>query len=380
MRRCSRDKLAGKPLWKSVLGRNSSVIAWKAPIGIGNFPSPSVLSIGTSVEQTISKPWLAHCGYDLTTMMASFYQDSVFPHGSAERRRSGIAQSSCDASAAELLLQVRRIAMDEIIHSEHRNTDDPTMPLTPLPSPPRRIFSPRSSRVLHGTNKQKLEGGLRADTSDPTTTPESRFRTVSIGSPPRVPLEPLEGKGSPFITPLQQVKKAATILGGGARSPPTRLDDYADTFSSFLVTPPQKKMPQEEDEEDSDALACCDSPVPAPPFNKKFVGDTLPQGVALKDVLRKKFSWKAFPELERFLIANRKQYLQYSNSLNYTKAQKIFNNKLTQGLLELAGEQGYIFEGFTFAAVRDRIRCFYKSFVQATKKKKGNKRGRSVSL
>ena len=311
-------------------------------------------------------------------MMASFYQDSVFPHVSAERRRSGIAESSCDASAAELLLQVRRIAMDEIIHSEHRNTDDPTMPLTPLPSPPRTIFSPRSSRVLHGTTtKQKRDGNLHVDPSDPTT-PEIRFRTVSIGSPPRVPLEPLDGKGSPLITPLQQIKKTATILGG-ARSPPARLDDDADTFSSFLVTPPQKKMPQEE-EEDSDALAGCDSPVPAPPFNKKFVGDTLPQGVALKDVLRKKFNWKAFPELERFLIAHRKQYLQYSNSLNYTKAQKIFNNKLTQGLLELAAEQGYVFEGFTFAAVRDRIRCFYKSFVQANKKKKGNKRGRAVSL
>jgi hypothetical protein len=38
--------------------------------------------------------------------------------------------------------------------------------------------------------------------------------------------------------------------------------------------------------------------------------------------------------------------------------------------LQLAANEGYVLEEFTFAAVRDRIRCFYKSFVQATKKKK----------
>jgi len=95
---------------------------------------------------------------------------------------------------------------------------------------------------------------------------------------------------------------------------------------------------------------------------------------SVRAVLRKKFSWKSFPELEAYLIEHRPRYLQYSSQLNYTAEQKRYNNSLTQGLLDLAAENGYLFEGFTFAAVRDRIRCYYKSYVQAVKKKKRKKR------
>jgi hypothetical protein len=109
---------------------------------------------------------------------------------------------------------------------------------------------------------------------------------------------------------------------------------------------------------------------PSSPFTHKYVGETVAPNVKIRDVLRKKFSWKSFPELEIYLINHRKQYLECSNAMNYTKAQKNYNNELTQGLLQLAANEGYVFEEFTFAAVRDRIRCFYKSFVQATKKKK----------
>lgn len=106
------------------------------------------------------------------------------------------------------------------------------------------------------------------------------------------------------------------------------------------------------------------------PFNpsNKFVGDKIPGPV--RAILRKKFSWKSYPELEDYLVKNRQKYLDYSSSLNYTAEQKRFNNALTQGLLDLAADAGYVFEGFTFAAVRDRIRCYYKSYVQAIKKKK----------
>ena len=109
---------------------------------------------------------------------------------------------------------------------------------------------------------------------------------------------------------------------------------------------------------------------PSTSFTHKYVGETVAHNVKVRDVLRKKFSWKSFPELEIYLINHRKQYLECSNAMNYTKAQKNYNNELTQGLLKLAANEGYVFEEFTFAAVRDRIRCFYKSFVQATKKKK----------
>lgn len=89
-----------------------------------------------------------------------------------------------------------------------------------------------------------------------------------------------------------------------------------------------------------------------------------------KTILRKKFSWKHYPELERFLIANRDEYLQHSN-MNYTAEQKQYNNWLTEQLLELAGQHNYVFdpEDFNFVAIRDRIRCYYKSYVQTARKR-----------
>ena len=77
-----------------------------------------------------------------------------------------------------------------------------------------------------------------------------------------------------------------------------------------------------------------------------------------------------YPELEKYLVDHRAEYLQYSSCFNYTSEQKRYNNDLTQGLLDLAADEGYVFEEFTFAAVRDRIRCYYKSCVQASKKKR----------
>eukprot|EP00980_Cylindrotheca_fusiformis_P010670 scaffold2381_cov128-Cylindrotheca_fusiformis.AAC.11 len=93
-------------------------------------------------------------------------------------------------------------------------------------------------------------------------------------------------------------------------------------------------------------------------------------GRTLKKILRKKFSWKNYPELETFLIANREEYLRHS-ALNYTVQQKQYNNRLTERLLELAAEHGYIFDEteFSFVTVRDRIRCYFKSYVQSAKKR-----------
>jgi hypothetical protein len=127
-----------------------------------------------------------------------------------------------------------------------------------------------------------------------------------------------------------------------------------------------------------------------------------------KTILRKKFSWKHYPEvrygiarcrflggkdddtlinlqsyafhlfhsfssptqLERFLIANRDEYLKHSN-MNYTAEQKAYNNWLTEQLLQIAAQHDYIFdpEDFNFVAIRDRIRCYYKSYVQTARKR-----------
>lgn len=97
---------------------------------------------------------------------------------------------------------------------------------------------------------------------------------------------------------------------------------------------------------------------------------TSTKGNTEKKILRKKFSWKTYPELEDFLIANREEYLRHS-AMNYTMQQKEYNNRLTERLLELASESGYVFdeESFSFVSIRDRIRCYFKSYVQSKKKR-----------
>ena len=100
-----------------------------------------------------------------------------------------------------------------------------------------------------------------------------------------------------------------------------------------------------------------------------------------KTILRKKFSWKHYPELERFLIGNRDEYLKHSN-MNYTAEQKQYNNWLTERLLEVAAEHHYAFdpEEFNFVAIRDRIRCYYKSYVQTARKRGVNLHGNKFHL
>merc|ERR1719223_94910 len=89
-----------------------------------------------------------------------------------------------------------------------------------------------------------------------------------------------------------------------------------------------------------------------------------------KTILRRKCAWKNYPELEAFLIANRDEYLRHS-AMNYTVQQKQYNNRLTERLLEVATENGYVFdnEEFSFVTVRDRIRCYFKSYVQSSRKR-----------
>ena len=70
------------------------------------------------------------------------------------------------------------------------------------------------------------------------------------------------------------------------------------------------------------------------------------------------------------MVANREEYLRHS-ALNYTVQQKQYNNRLTDELLELATLHGYLFDtsDFSYVTVRDRIRCYFKSYVQSAKKR-----------
>lgn len=100
------------------------------------------------------------------------------------------------------------------------------------------------------------------------------------------------------------------------------------------------------------------------------VGSGTTKDMTKEVILRKKFSWKNYPQLEEFLIANREEYLRHS-TLNYTLQQKKYNNFLTLRMIMLAAEHGYVFDetDFNFVTVRDRIRCYYKSYVQSMKKR-----------
>ena len=74
-------------------------------------------------------------------------------------------------------------------------------------------------------------------------------------------------------------------------------------------------------------------------------------------------------QLEEFLIKNRKDYFRHAFEHNYTRKQRDFNNMLTEALLKYASEEGYVFDGFTFVMLRDRIRCYYKSYLQCLREK-----------
>ncbi len=107
---------------------------------------------------------------------------------------------------------------------------------------------------------------------------------------------------------------------------------------------------------------------PPPPHNQ---GQPHPhQTTNGKIILKRKCAWKNYPELEHFLIENRDEYLRHS-AMNYTQEQKQYNNELTERLLEVANKHNYEFDrnDFNFVAIRDRIRCYYKSYVQNCKKR-----------
>lgn len=246
-------------------------------------------------------------------------------HGDTFNPRTRLVMDPSSRGAALLLMQVRKIAIDEV---------------TTTPSSKKPIKTRWS--ILSKNDDISTSSSYYSDSDEEScaeriyTSPPMRSRTVSVGSldePRRVSSHASQRPS--IMTPRRTTTGSPENLSGGE------------------ATSPHLELPFHP--------------------NRGLVGTTI-KGAKVKGVLRKKFSWKNFPELEAYLIHHRPQYLMCSSSLNYTAEQKRYNNKLTQGLLDLATEEGYLFEGFTFPAVRDRIRCYYKSFVQAGKKKKRKKR------
>lgn len=147
-----------------------------------------------------------------------------------------------------------------------------------------------------------------------------------------------------------------------------RLVECQDVVATEAV-PPQKKPHTKKQKVSTKPPRSTTSKVQDKVLSKAQVNVQDSSGNA-KAILKKKFSWKNYPELENFLIANREEYLRHS-ALNYTMEQKQYNNRLTERLIELASECGYVFDqnSFTFVSIRDRIRCYFKSYVQSRKKR-----------
>mmetsp|Transcript_14533 Transcript_14533/g.21436 ORF Transcript_14533/g.21436 Transcript_14533/m.21436 type:complete len:324 (+) Transcript_14533:191-1162(+) len=169
------------------------------------------------------------------------------------------------------------------------------------------------------------------------------------------------------LSRIRSVSIDVSDEGSSGKSSP--VFDYSSKSNAFLISPENSPVSRRNPKRKSNVKALmlnkhCDIPT------KKSVQAKRNLSGPVKTILRKKFSWKNYPELEAFLIANREEYLRHS-ALNYTVQQKQYNNTLTERLLELAADHGYVFdeEAFNFVTVRDRIRCYFKSYVQSAKKR-----------
>jgi hypothetical protein len=252
-------------------------------------------------------------------------------------------------NAAALLWQVRKIAINEV----HEESPAKLTMFKLIPSPIHRDCVPSNSDSCEDSDSESDTTFNSCDTPITGVPQTKRGRLVSICSQDMEHAQPL----SP-VPSMKSLKVPESPVRSTGLSP-EKISNAKKIAPEFI---PGTGIFSHQDKEGNHFLP------------HSLVGKTV-QG-EVKGILRRKFSWRSFPELERYLIDHRQQYLQYSSQLNYTTEQKRYNNHLTQGLLDLAKREGYLFEDFSFAAVRDRIRCYYKSYVQAVKKKEKKTRKR----
>jgi len=340
-----------------------------------------------------------HTMAEVSIMMRSNALRSVSFSGENDlyQKTSAADPFASDAREAELLLSFTTIAEKEIrsMGSPARLWDDdedlqafPTLPnfggaprlpvtlaspICSLKKPLSRTWFPLMQPRLASPMVQSTTSSTEGDLSDSTySTDDSkdhegswkRLRSVSIDSPvfesPGV-LTSLASGTANLVTPLN-----TPVLVRGLKLPMRK--------ARLRQAKKAKRERRSSNKGKKTNTTTVAPPVPAEAAddNKKrsLKAVVVPKGKVVKTILRKKFSWKNYPELEAFLIANREEYLRHS-ALNYTIQQKQYNNSLTERLLELAGEHGYVFDDveFSFVTVRDRIRCYFKSYVQSAKKK-----------
>lgn len=226
--------------------------------------------------------------------------------------------------------------------------------VTPVPENPRPILSFTNPASIANVSKTSLES-LAASRVSSTNSMSGLIHEATEDRKKHFPLE---------LPPLlfqnkQQANDPPTVTGVAARAfaskPPKRAAALVTAKSAVAAVRQNKASKKKQ-------------PVHGPRANKK---KTSPKKQQRQRHTGKKFSWKAYPELEEFLITNRTEYLSFS-ARNYTIEQRDYNNRLTSRLLEHAEASGYssLFESCAFSAVRDRIRSYYKSYVQSFKRRR----------
>lgn len=283
-------------------------------------------------------------------------EDSSIWHVS--RQRSPIfSRTSSVRDEAALLLSISSICDREVKSNGFSAIFDDEFPKFPLLS--EAVLEPAENSTV----KQPEESLLRKRQEPQKPCFQAiRARSVSIDSPGLKPREADRTISPVMATDVESMDSSPALV-----SPVTH--------QSVRPIPRQRKQSLRLSRiarRQPEVMADIADEPPAPTSSKK--GRTIqaspPEGIPIKLIGRKKFSWKCYPELEDFLIANREEYLRHS-ALNYTVQQKQYNNRLTDQLLELATRHGYLFDTqeFSFVTVRDRIRCYYKSYVQSAKKR-----------
>lgn len=274
-----------------------------------------------------------------------------------------LPQDPEDKEGVELLLSIANIVSKEIASSDHEIFDDEN--IDGFRAKNEVSFSKPS--LVHELSPRSLTDSPSSFLKDDTISAWQRVRAVSIDhgckSPRRSP-DVMDIRASTNGKPLA-LPTLVTPLGTRLRTKrKPSLKILAHKGKKEHIKFPKLTVQQPPTNQNNNL------PNIMSQHKRKALEQSSIKGKSMTVIHRKKFSWKNYPELEAFLVANREEYLRHS-ALNYTIQQKKYNNRLTERLLDLAAEHHYVFneDEFSFVTVRDRIRCFYKSYVQSSKKR-----------
>jgi len=88
-------------------------------------------------------------------------------------------------------------------------------------------------------------------------------------------------------------------------------------------------------------------------------------------VIPKNFFWGQYTPLENVLRNHMEEYYELSIKMCQSQEQQEFNNRLVRLVKDEAEKNGWVFdeEVFDDKKIRDRIRCFFKTPIQNSKKR-----------